>query len=279
VNLARQCLREWELLHRESPQDDAILRGLAWAHLRLAELGRQMEHGTRAIRYFDLLLQRKPEDATFLSNAAYAHRIVAEGHRDSGEPLSTLDHGLKAKTLTERAIKLTGNPAARKLELSFGIEFVGLGLRESGRVKESLDFFREAVRLREEVLQTNREDSFVQHRLLNGYMHLGIALAEMQDWSGGEAWQGQVMQLVPELTIRATDEWNKTLGWVYSTSSVILANRYANGPDACQHLHLADRHFSALSAEGLERERATRSRWMLVRSQLSSCGAGSGLRD
>jgi hypothetical protein len=146
-------------------------------------------------------------------------------------------------------------------------------------VKESLDYFRDAVRLREEVHQTNRQDTFVQHRLLNGYMHLGIALAEMQDWSGGEAWQSRVMQLVPELTFHATDEWNKTLGWVYSTSGVILANRHGNGPEACKVLRLADGHFSALSAQGLGRERTTRPRWNLVRSQLSSCGARSELRD
>jgi tetratricopeptide (TPR) repeat protein len=279
VKLARLCLREWEELHREAPQDNAILRGLAWAHLRLAELGRPVEHGTQAVSCFERLLRREPDDATFLSNAAYAHRVLAEGFRESGEPQSTLDHGLKAKALTERAIGLTGNPGARKLELSFGIEFVGLGLRESGRPKESLHHFREAVRLREEVYQSNREDAFVQHRLLNGYMQLGIALAEMKDREAGEAWRNRVAQLIPELTLRGTDEWNKTLGWIHSTSGVMLANLHGNGPDTCEQLRLADQHFSAVSAGGVERERATRSRWDLVRNQISLCQARSEVRE
>jgi tetratricopeptide (TPR) repeat protein len=237
----------------------------------MAELGRRVEHGLQAIQSFQSLLQRKPDELTWLGNAAYAHRIVAEGYRESGQPQRTLEHGLKARELTERVIRLSGNPAARKMELSFGIEYVGLGHMESGRFKESLEHFREAIRLREEVHRSNPEDAFVQHRLLNGYMQLGVALEGIEDWAAAQDWHDRVTKLVAKLAVRNDDEWNRTLAWVYSSCGLILAKRDGRHADACGALRLADRHFAALSAAGRGKESGTAPRWNVVRRAVSSC--------
>jgi tetratricopeptide (TPR) repeat protein len=267
TRLAGQCLKEWEMLHREAPQDTAITNGLAWAHLRLAELGARMEHGTRAIRYFNTLLQATPDDETVLGGAAYAHRIVAEGFRDVDQPRRTLEHALKSKELMERAIEYSRNPASRKIEYSFSIEYVGLGYRESGQYSESVKYFRESVRLREEVFQSNRDDQYVQQRLLAGYMHLGLALEKLSDAGPSEEWHKRIVDLIRQLSVRSTEDWSRTLGWIHSSSGIILkkAGRLA---EACRSFELADQYFSDVKSQrGTDAGFA--SRLSFIRSRLS----------
>ena len=134
-----------------------------------------------AERELDALRDEAPGDHGVLLGAADAHDRLGDLLRNGGKVEQAFDEYVEAKAERERATASPGlGPSDELLALSTSHWKLGAVFQARGDTAKALDEYRAALKLRESLVASQRDDSEIQHKLLE----IEFTLGDLQRESG-----------------------------------------------------------------------------------------------
>ncbi len=167
----------WEALVAEHPEDEANLEGLASARFAAFLAGGEIEnpeavrHMKRSLEISERLLAARPDDLNRKRNVALCHKYLGTSFDVPAEESEA--HLREALRLDrERKDAEPHNPQAR-LDYSFDLSLLGSHNQQRGRFEAGLVYFEEALALRRELWEADRDNVQARDRLSNMLMRTG----------------------------------------------------------------------------------------------------------
>jgi len=183
VNLAldyrRKSLDCLERAFREGPSDPATRRGLAATYMKLGrdlvktgDRNGGLENYRKAL---DLLLASAPTSAP-TRTIGIVYQDMANTYMMNGDAKSALLNYRNLIEIDRKVLAQDTKNATARIDLAYGTVFLGIGIAESGDVKQGLATLKEAIERMQEEVALNPGKSFLQRYLALGYVLRGQIL-------------------------------------------------------------------------------------------------------
>jgi serine/threonine protein kinase/tetratricopeptide (TPR) repeat protein len=143
-------------------------------HQQRGQLDQALQAYSHAKAEFDALRDEAPADREVLLGAAETHDRLGDALRNAGKVDQAFEEYAEAKTERERAVATpSSRPQEELLALSTSHLKLGSVFQARGESVKALDEYRAALRLRETLLQAERDDVELQNRVLEVQFTLG----------------------------------------------------------------------------------------------------------
>jgi serine/threonine protein kinase len=215
-----------------SPMRRRMIAGLdfeiATIHQQRGKLDLALASYSQAKHELSQLLVETPGDRMVLLGAAEAHDRLGDLLRNDGRVDEAFDEFTAAKANRERAAASPGSrPQEEVLALSTSHLKLGSVYQVRGQSAKALDEYRIALRLRETLLASQRDDVELQNRALEVQLTLGDLQREVGDPKSAIETYGKALPVIDALTRRdpTNTTWRRRRGNLESDHGFALLDR------------------------------------------------------
>jgi tetratricopeptide (TPR) repeat protein len=244
-DLARQNIKLWEDLNRESPED-ICLRELARSQVLLAQQSYDLEEARRAVEISEAWLACATDKGYALTIASLAHRRLAWAWlQQRNDPDAAMAAARKAEAEDEQARSLMKSAAAYRMNTAMDLQLIARSHLRARHYAQARDVFRRCRETLRSVFEGNRRDAWVQGQLLAALSWEGWSAELQGDLAAARAIYGEAVSLAPTLTAaEANNSWKSTFGSIYGSQG-LMVQRAGRRTEACALFARAAAYFHA----------------------------------
>jgi serine/threonine protein kinase len=184
-------------------------------HQQRGQLDQALASYTQAKHEFDALRDEGPVDRSVLLGAADTHDRLGDALRNAGKVDQAFEEYAEAKTEREHAAATASSrPQEELLALSTSHLKLGSVFQARGESAKALDEYRAALRLRDTLLQAQRDDVELQNRVLEIQFTLGDLQRQVGDPRGAIETYVGALPVMEALTRRDPENttWRRLRG-------------------------------------------------------------------
>ncbi|HTR22980.1 MAG TPA: protein kinase [Terriglobales bacterium] len=182
----RKSLDYAERVSREKPNDPGTRRSLANSYMKM---GRDLvktgdrNGGLDSFRKALDLVTLAPNAAPS-RNASVIYEDIANTYMMNGDTKSALLNYRNLIEIDRKLVEQDAKNATARVDIAYGTAFLGIGIAESGDVKQGLATLQEAIDLLQKEIALNPGRSFLQRYLGLAYVFRGQILFKLRNFDG-----------------------------------------------------------------------------------------------